>query len=315
MQNIVDILKQEKEAMRQRHAKEINGMDGLIQYAIDHGFASLEPLPPPAPLPPRAQSEFSEVARINDPACEYSGCVKPITNEWGYRDDGTVHRFCSESHLSKWYLERAKKPDAEPKPVPSAATKLPLLPPPTICKYPDLKASDAKAIELAKDLSGALQVETVSRALEGSYEQAQKIIAEWVNMDWLKKGSKGWWIKTATFGGTKAKNAPESSHGAGIGNLASNPTSNPTPEPETATSTPNGTVTAASEQGVKIGLTLQEPFGARDIEARLDGHGNLSANQRANIWLAEWLRRGWVKSAGFRAYRRTEKYGQTIGKT
>lgn len=58
-------------------------------------------------------------------------------------------------------------------------------------------------------------------------------------------------------------------------------------------------------RSVRLGFSLQEPFSATDLRARLDGEAN-----RAYEWLAAWKRKSWIETCGFNQYRRSAKFGQ-----
>ncbi len=66
-------------------------------------------------------------------------------------------------------------------------------------------------------------------------------------------------------------------------------------------------LTPLSPSGIRLGRTLNDPFSATDLRARLDcnGDSNLPHN-----WLYAWGKKDWVERAGYGIYRKTEKFGQ-----
>ncbi len=60
-----------------------------------------------------------------------------------------------------------------------------------------------------------------------------------------------------------------------------------------------------SEEGIRLGRTLNDPFTTLDVTARLDKHqGN------AGLWLMLWANKGWVERVGSNAFRKTASFGK-----
>jgi hypothetical protein len=94
------------------------------------------------------------------------------------------------------------------------------------------------------------------------------------------------------------------------------PSPDPEPEPEPTPLRPTGKKEAPldndnsqaaplSEEGIRVGNNLQEPFTNTDLQARLDGDIG-----RAYSWVAAWKRKGWIDTVSFGTYRRTKTFGE-----
>ena len=65
------------------------------------------------------------------------------------------------------------------------------------------------------------------------------------------------------------------------------------------------------EQAVALGKNLGNPFTPLDLTTRLDADKRGQAPQaRAYLWIANWKRHGWIESAGYGQYKKTEKFGE-----
>lgn len=67
----------------------------------------------------------------------------------------------------------------------------------------------------------------------------------------------------------------------------------------------NLNATATSDEGIRIGRSIVDPFTATDLRARLDG-----PQQRVYNWIAAWKRKQWIETVGFGQYVRTSQFGK-----
>ena len=66
----------------------------------------------------------------------------------------------------------------------------------------------------------------------------------------------------------------------------------------------NTNATPMSDEGIRIGRTLGQPFSPTDLSARLDGD-----KRRACNWIHSWKTKGWIDNCGYGQYRLTESFG------
>lgn len=67
----------------------------------------------------------------------------------------------------------------------------------------------------------------------------------------------------------------------------------------------NSAVRCTSPGAMKIANSLQDPFTATDLRARLDGEP-----RRAYSWIYSWQRKGWIETVGVGSYRKTASFGK-----
>lgn len=79
----------------------------------------------------------------------------------------------------------------------------------------------------------------------------------------------------------------------------------PPPDSDSREPESNLDVTPLSAAGIKIGLSLREPFTPTDLRARLDGPAG-----REYTWLAAWKRKDWLDTVSFGIYKRKGTFGE-----
>lgn len=80
------------------------------------------------------------------------------------------------------------------------------------------------------------------------------------------------------------------------------------PTPSKKATPPPPSESAFSVEAIAIGKALNGSFSPTDLAARMEG-SMTQTSSRANQWLALWKSKGWIVTAGFQLYTRTERFG------